>query len=197
MYQSLGLENMALSAVVGTASGMVGTLGIKAVFAIQKFRKAREKRLHPPAPLPASAAAPDAAHPATPKPAPPKPSRETWAKYGYAPAIVGADIIGGFTGRWPPLSEMGRLGNMMTWMTGIGYGLIYGIAITPWIQAPVLVALVLFYAIVMLADYGLLVPWGVFKPPWKEGHAFYFNLMLYGVYCILTVAAFWAISRVL
>jgi hypothetical protein len=39
---------------------------------------------------------------------------------------------------------------------------------------------------------GLLVPWGIFKPPWKEGHAFYFNLLLYGVYCALTVAAFWA-----
>ena len=49
----------------------------------------------------------------------------------------------------------------------------------------------------MVADYGLLVPWGIFKPPWKEGHAFYFNLELYGVYCALTVAVFYAISQML
>jgi len=79
----------------------------------------------------------------------------------------------------------------MTWATGIGYGLVYGIAITPWTQQPI-VGFVLLLSLVMLADYGLLVPWGIFKPPWKEGHAFYFNLELYGVYCALTVAFFWA-----
>ena len=99
-------------------------------------------------------------------------------------------MIGGFTGRWPPLSEMGMLGNLMTWACGIGYGLVYGVAITPWTQEPIL-GFVLLLVFIMVADYGLLVPWGIFKPPWKEGHAFYFNLVLYGVYCALTVAVFW------
>ena len=57
---------------------------------------------------------------------------------------------------------------------------------------PLRLGFVLLLAFIMVADYGLLVPWGIFKPPWKEGHAFYFNLELYGVYCALTVAVFWA-----
>jgi hypothetical protein len=27
----------------------------------------------------------------------------------------------------------------------------------------------MFFVVVIGADYGLLVPWGIFKPPWKEG----------------------------
>ena len=191
MYEPLGLANLAVAAGIGIAAGIVGTLGIKAVFAYMNHQRKKQRAAHPPA---ASASHTAEHQPAT---SPPHPAtREDWEKHGFGPAIVGAEVIGGFTGRWPPLSEMGRLANIMTWATGIGYGLIYGVAITPWTQQPI-IALVLFFVLVIGADYGLLVPWGIFKPPWKEGHAFYFNLMLYGVYCILTVAAFYAFSRVL
>ena len=185
LYEPLGLENFIGAAVVGIVAGIVGTLGIKVVFAYKKHRRKKERAAHP-----AAAAAPRAPSPSPP----PAPSREEWEKHGFGPAIVGAEVIGGFTGRWPPLSEMGRLGNLMTWACGIGYGLVYGIAITPWTQRPVL-GFVLLLAFIMVADYGLLVPWGIFKPPWKEGHAFYFNLVLYGVYCVLTVAVFWAVRE--
>jgi hypothetical protein len=184
MYAAQGLGEMAVAAGIGIVAGMVGTLGIKAVFAYMNHQRKKQSAAHPPA-----------EH--KPVTSPPSPvTREDWEKHGFGPAIVGAEVIGGFTGRWPPLSEMGRLANIMTWITGIGYGLIYGVAITPWTQQPIM-ALVLFFVVVIGADYGLLVPWGIFKPPWKEGHAFYFNLMLYGVYCILTVAAFYAISHML
>ena len=178
---------MAVAAGIGIVAGMVGTLGIKAVFAYMNHQRKKQQAAHPHA-----ASAP---HPKPTSPPPPA-TREEWEKHGFGPAIVGAEVIGGFTGRWPPLSEMSLLANIMTWATGIGYGLIYGVAITPWTQQPI-IALVLFFVVVIGADYGLLVPWGIFKPPWKEGHAFYFNLMLYGVYCILTVAAFYAISQML
>jgi len=181
MYEPLGLENLALAAGIGFVSGIVGTLGIKAVFA---FKKLTGKKHHAAQPHTATATQ----QPTSP---PPPATREDWERHGFGPAIVGAEMIGGFTGRWPPLSEMGTLGNLMTWACGIGYGLVYGIAITPWTQAPIL-GFVLLLVFIMVADYGLLVPWGIFKPPWKEGHAFYFNLVLYGVYCVLTVAVFWA-----
>ena len=189
MYQPLGFHNMVLAAVIGVVSGIVGTLGIKAYFAFKKYQK-KEKEAHA-APGTAQRAPAAPHHQAGP---PPTPSRETWEKYGYGPAIVGAEMIGGFSGRWPPLAEMGKIGNLMTWAIGIGYGAVYGIAITPWIREPI-AAFVLFYVVVMAADYGLLVPWGIFKPPWKEGHAFYFNLVLYGIYCVLTVIAFYWITR--
>ena len=181
MYEPLGLQNLAIAAAVGIAAGVVGTVGIKAVFAYKKLTSRKHHAERPPA----AAAKPPAASP------PPPATREEWEKHGFGPAIVGAEMVGGFTGRWPPLSEMGKLGNLMTWATGIGYGLLYGVAISPWTQAPIL-GFVLLLGLVMIADYGLLVPWGIFKPPWKEGHAFYFNLELYGVYCALTVAVFWA-----
>ena len=187
MYQALGLANLAVAAGIGVVAGIVGTLGIKAVFAYKKYQHNRQKQVHPPA---AAHASPAAEPPISTPPA----SREEWEKHGFGPAIVGAEFIGGFSGRWPPLSDMGRIGNAMTWATGIGYGILYGVAVTPWTQQPI-VALVLFFVIVMAADYGLLVPWGIFKPPWKEGHAFYFNLQLYAVYCILTVAVFWGLLR--
>ena len=177
MYEPLGLENFAIAAGIGIAAGIVGTLGIKGVFF---YKKLTGKKHHAPA----------APHPKPTGPPPPA-TREDWEKHGFGPAIVGAEMIGGFTGRWPPLSEMGMLGNLMTWACGIGYGLVYGVAITPWTQEPIL-GFVLLLVFIMVADYGLLVPWGIFKPPWKEGHAFYFNLVLYGVYCALTVAVFWA-----
>jgi hypothetical protein len=183
VYEPLGLINLALAAGIGIGAGIVGTLGIKAVFAYKKHQRKKLHAAHPPAPHALGH------QPATSPPSPA--TREDWEKHGFGPAIVGAEVIGGFTGRWPPLSEMGRLGNIMTWATGIGYGLLYGIAITPWIQQPI-IGFFLLLALVMVADYGLLVPWGIFKPPWKEGHAFYFNLVLYGVYCALTVAVFWA-----
>jgi hypothetical protein len=192
VYEPLGLVNLAVAAGIGIAAGIVGTLGIKAVFAFKKLLRKKQQAPHSPA---ATAPAPHAAeHQPTTSPPPPA-TREDWEKHGFGPAIVGAEMIGGFTGRWPPLSEMGRLGNIMTWATGIGYGLLYGVAITPWTQQPIL-GFVLLLALVMVADYGLLVPWGIFKPPWKEGHAFFFNLLLYGVYCALTVAAFWAALQV-
>ena len=184
MYEPLGLENLVVAAGIGIGAGIIGTLGIKAVFA---YKKATGKK-HPAA-HPAAASAPHQSAPPR-QPA----TREDWEKHGFGPAIVGAEMIGGFSGRWPPLSEMGKIGNLMTWATGIGYGLVYGVAITPWTQRPVL-GFVLLLVLIMVADYGLLVPWGIFKPPWKEGHAFYFNLVLYGVYCVLTVAAFWAALR--
>ena len=59
--------------------------------------------------------------------------------------------------------------------------------------API-IALVLFFVVVIGADYGLSGA-GIFKLPRKEGHAFYFNLMLYGVHPHPTVAAFYAISQ--
>ena len=179
VYEALGLGNLVVAAVIGIAAGIVGTLGIKAVFAYKKLVGKKHHAAHPPAAPP---------KPQTTSPPPPA-TREDWEKHGFGPAIVGAEMIGGFTGRWPPLSQMGRIGNLMTWATGIGYGLLYGVAISPWTQAPIL-GFVLFFALVMVADYGLLVPWGIFKPPWKEGHAFYFNLELYGVYCAVTVAVF-------
>jgi hypothetical protein len=184
VYEALGLADMLAAAGIGVVSGIVGTLGIKGVFAYKNAQRKRQKAAHPPAAAPAQAASEPAA-------APPPATREDWEKHGFGPAIVGAEVIGGFTGRWPPLSDMGKLGNIMTWATGIGYGLLYGVAITPWTQQPI-IGFVLFFVMVMIADYGLLVPWGIFKPPWKEGHAFYFNLVLYGVYCALTVAVFWA-----
>ena len=183
VYEPLGLDNLVRAAGIGIAAGIVGTLGIKAVFAFKKLTGKKHHAAHPPA-----AAKPQATSP------PPPATREDWEKHGFGPAIVGAEMIGGFTGRWPPLSEMGKIGNLMTWAIGIGYGLLYGVAITPWTQAPFL-GFVLLLALVMLADYGLLVPWGIFKPPWKEGHAFYFNLELYGVYCALTVAVFWGVLQ--
>jgi hypothetical protein len=187
MYPALGLTDMAAAAGLGVVAGIVGTLGIKAVFAYQNHERKKRQAAHPSTPH--SAPSPPAS--------PPRPTtREDWEKHGFGPAIVGAEVVGGFTGRWPPLSEMGRLGNIMVWATGIGYGLIYGVAITPWTQQPI-IAFMLFFAVVIVADYGLLVPWGIFKPPWKEGHGFYFNLWLYGLYCALTVAAFWAVLRVL
>jgi len=192
VYEALGLADMAEAAGIGVVAGIVGTLGIKAVFAYKKYQSKKQRQAHPPAPAHAPAAAAAGHHAAAP---PPAASREDWEKHGFGPAIIGAEMVGGFTGRWPPLSEMGRLGNIMTWATGIGYGLLYGVAITPWTQQPI-IGLVLFFVIVMVADYGLLVPWGIFKPPWKEGHGFYFNLVLYGVYCILTVAVFWAALKV-
>ena len=79
----------------------------------------------------------------------------------------------------------------MVWATGIGYGLVYGVAITPWTQQPI-IAFMLFFAVVIVADYGSPVRWGIFKPPWEEGHGFNFNLWLYGLYCASTVAVFWA-----
>lgn len=182
MFEPLGLENLAVAAGVGMAAGIVGTLGIKAVFAYKKLTGKTHHAAHPPG---AAAAKPQATSP------PPQVTRQDWEKHGFGPAIVGAEMIGGFTGRWPPLSEMGKLGNLMTWACGIGYGLLYGVAISPWTQEPI-VGFFLLLTLVMVADYGLLVPWGIFKPPWKEGHAFYFNLELYGVYCVLTVAVFWA-----
>jgi hypothetical protein len=192
---------MVVGAGVGMVSGAVGTVGIKAVFAIKNYQKKHAQHPAPPpapqAAAPAAAAAAAPAAPAAPHPPPPPPSRETWEQHGFGPAIVGAEFVGGFTGRWPALSEMGKLGNIMTWATGIGYGLVYGVAITPWIQTPIIVPLILFFALVMVADYGLLVPWGIFKPPWKEGHSFYFNLELYGVYCVITVVVFWALSQLL
>ena len=183
MYEPLGLENFVVAAGTGIAAGIVGTLGIKAVFLYKKLTGKKH---------PHAAMAPHAKPTGPPPPA----TREDWEKHGFGPAIVGAEMIGGFTGRWPPLSEMGMLGNLMTWACGIGYGLIYGIAITPWTQQPLL-GFVLLLAFIMVADYGLLVPWGIFKPPWKEGHAFYFNLELYGVYCALTVAVFWAAPQLI
>jgi len=57
---------------------------------------------------------PAAPHAAERRPAtspPPPATREDWEKHGFGPAIVGAEVIGDFTGRWPPLSEMGRIGN--------------------------------------------------------------------------------------
>ena len=182
MYEPLGLENFVVAAGTGIAAGIVGTLGIKAVFLYKKLTGKKH---------PHAAPAPHAKPTGPPPPA----TREDWEKHGFGPAIVGAEMIGGFTGRWPPLSEMGMLGNLMTWACGIGYGLVYGVAITPWTQEPIL-GFVLLLVFIMVADYGLLVPWGIFKPPWKEGHAFYFNLVLYGVYCALTVAVFWAALHV-
>ena len=187
MYQPLGLENFTVAAGMGIAAGIVGTLGIKAVFAYKNHQRKMQRAAHPPA-----APAP---HARSTSPSPPA-TREEWEKHGFGPAIVGAEMVGGFTGRWPPLSEMGKLGNLMTWACGIGYGLVYGVAITPWTQGPIL-GFVLLLAFIMVADYGLLVPWGIFKPPWKEGHAFYFNLELYGVYCALTVAVFWAAPQLI
>src|SRR5215469_13958225 len=184
MYEPLGLENLVLAAGIGFVSGIVGTLGIKAVFAYKKLTGKKHHAEHPHTAT--------ATHQSTSPP--PPATREDWEKHGFGPAIVGAEMIGGFSGRWPPLSEMGKIGNAMTWATGIGYGAVYGIAISPWVREPI-IALILFYILVMAADYGLLVPWGIFKPPWKEGHAFYFNLVLYGIYCVLTVAAFYVIRR--
>src|SRR5215510_12119107 len=184
VYEPLGLENLVVAAGIGIGAGIIGTLGIKAVFAYKKLTGKKHHAAHPhPASAPHQSTSP-----------PPAATREDWEKHGFGPAIVGAEMIGGFTGRWPPLSEMGKIGNLMTWATGIGYGLLYGVAITPWTQQPIL-GFVLLLVLVMVADYGLLVPWGIFKPPWKEGHAFYFNLVLYGVYCALTVAAFWVALR--
>jgi len=160
VYEPLGLENLALAGGIGIGAGIVGTLGIKAVFAYKKHERKKQQAAHP-----AAASAPHPKPPSPPSPA----TREDWEKHGFGPAIVGAEMIGGFTGRWPPLSEMGKIRNL-----------------TP------ILGFVLLLALVMVADYGLLVPWGIFKPPWKEGHAFYFNLELYGVYCALTVAVFWA-----
>ena len=189
MYEPQGVGEMATAAGIGIGAGIVGTLGIKAVFAYKKHQRRKHQLAHSPA---ATVPALHAAATSPPSPA----TREDWEKHGFGPAIVGAEVIGGFTGRWPPLSEMGVLGNLMTWATGVGYGLLYGIAITPWTQQPV-IGFVLLLSIVMVADYGLLVPWGIFKPPWKEGHAFYFNLVLYGVYCAVTVAVFWAAPHLL
>ena len=181
MYEPLGLEDLALALGLGAASGIVGTLGIKGVFAY----KAHQRKKQPASPKPPAPA---------PTGPPPPATREQWEQHGFGPAIVGAEMIGGFTGRWPPLAEMGKIGNLMTWATGIGYGLVYGMAISPWTQEP-FVAFIIFYVLVMVADYGLLVPWGIFKPPWKEGKGFTFNLLLYGVYCVLTVAVFWGIAK--
>jgi len=188
MYEALGLDQAALAAGLGLAGGVAGTLGIKGVFLYEGHKRKEERKAHPPAPAPHN---PEPAAPASP-PAPT--TREDWEKHGFGPAIVGAEMIGGFSGRWPPLSEMGKIGNLMTWAVGLGYGLLYGVAITPWTQQPI-VAGVIFFVTVMVIDYGLLVPWGIFKPPWKEGHAFYFNLVLYGIYCVLAVLVFWAIAK--
>src|SRR5215510_6248263 len=128
VYEPLGLENLVVAAGIGIVAGIIGTLGIKAVFA---YKKLTGKKHHAAHRHPASAP-----HQST---SPPRPTtREDWEKHGFGPAIVGAEMVGGFTGRWPPLSEMGKIGNLMTWATGIGYGLLYGVAITPWTQAPIL-----------------------------------------------------------
>src|SRR5262245_16835077 len=150
MYEPLGLENLALAAGIGFVSGIVGTLGIKAVFAIKKLTG---KKHHAEQPRTATATQ----QPTSP---PPPVTREDWERHGFGPAIVGAEMIGGFTGRWPPLSEMGTLGNLMTWACGIGYGLIYGMAITPWTQARI-VGAVLSFDLIMVVDYGWLSPWAV------------------------------------
>jgi hypothetical protein len=100
-------------------------------------------------------------------------------------------MVGGFTGRWPPLSEMGKLGNLMTW--GLRHWLRPGLwsrhhtvdsgtdSLGSFCSSP-------------SSWWPTTACWcrGASSNAWKEGHAFYFNLELYGVYCALTVAVFWA-----
>ena len=64
MYQPLGLENFAGAAVVGIAAGIVGTLGIKAVFAYKNHQRKKQHAAHPPA-----ASAPHAKSTSPPPPA--------------------------------------------------------------------------------------------------------------------------------
>src|SRR5262249_15563857 len=101
MYETLGLENIALAAGIRIVSGIVRTPRSNDVFA---FKKLTGKKHHAVQPHTATATH----QPTSP---PPPATREDWEKHGFGPAIVGAEMIGGFTGRWPPLSEMGTLGN--------------------------------------------------------------------------------------
>jgi hypothetical protein len=77
MHQPLGLENLVLAAGLGFVSGIVGTLGIKAVFA---FKKLTGKKHHA-----------EQSHMATathqPTSPPPPATREDWERHGFGPAI--------------------------------------------------------------------------------------------------------------
>src|SRR5262249_39847360 len=104
MYEPLGLENLALAAGIGFVSGIVGTLGIKAVFA---FKKLTGKKHHAAQPHTATATQ----QPTSP---PPPATREDWERHGFGPAIVGAEMIGGVRGRWSRLAERAPIGMLMT-----------------------------------------------------------------------------------
>src|SRR5215472_9569932 len=79
MYEPLGLENLVLAAGIGFVSGIVGTLGIKAVFA---FKKLTGKKHHAAQPHTATATH----QPTSP---PPPATREDWEKHGVRPGHRG------------------------------------------------------------------------------------------------------------
>jgi hypothetical protein len=83
-----------------------------------------------------------------------------------APAQVGRKILDGVIDRQVPPERIGLLTNAMHWGYGLSWGALYGL-IQETASGPALRTGLLFGAGLWAMSYVVLVPMGLYQPPWK------------------------------
>lgn len=93
-----------------------------------------------------------------------QPPQDPWES-ASAPAKVARRIGEGVFQREVPASRIGLLTNVMHWSYGTGWGAVYGLIARTWPGRPLLRG-VAFGTGVWAMSYAMLVPMGLYSPPW-------------------------------
>jgi hypothetical protein len=107
-----------------------------------------------------------------------------------APAKVGRRVAEAALHRELPADAARLTNNVVHWSTGVGWGAVFGMASATvtwrrWWFGPV------FGALVWLSSYGVLVPAGLYEPPWKyDPRTLWQDLSAHQVYGLTTAEVF-------